>query len=251
MIKTELYHNFYFLKIHFHKFHYTDSRQGSPYHYFAYMEKGNAKIVSKGKTISVNEGELFYIPKNLGYQSYWYGEDEISFFSYGCNDFFADDTKFLDLQVIQCPQEFVMPLIAIPTDGTNICTQTIGSFFHAVAKLLPYMEKTAISEKKTRLIQAKKYLADHPHCSNTELAASCHISLPYLYKLFKTYDNETPNMYRQKVLCNKATDLLITTDLSVEEISDTLNFSSSGYFRKIFKEHIGQTPREFRKLYSF
>ena len=251
MISTKLYNNFCFLKVNFEKFHYTDNRVGSQYHYFAYMEKGTSKIVSKDKTIYVKEGDIFYIPKGTGYQSYWYGSQEISFFSYACNDLLASDTLSLDLQVINCPQQLAVQLTAIPTDEDEISTQTIGNFFSTVAKLLPYMEKVNVSETKKLYAYAKKYLNDNPCCSNTQLAAVCNISLPYLYKIFKKYNSESPNICRQKVLCSRAAELLITTDLSIEQISCILEFSSSCYFRKIFKEHLGQTPSEFRKLYSF
>ncbi len=251
MIDPKLYSDFCFLKANFNKFHYTDNRKGSPYHYFAYMEKGNAKIVAKEKTIQVNSGDIFYIPKNISYQSYWYGTDEISFFSYGCNNLLAVDTNFLDLQIVKCPKELACTLSSISTDGTNIRVKDIGLFFSTVAAILPYMEQTPVSSAKSSLLQAKKHLHQNPYCSNEELALKCKISLPYLYKIFKNIENETPNTYRQKVLCNKAKDILRTTDISVEQISNMLEFSSSNYFREIFKKQTGMTPREFRKLYSF
>ncbi len=251
MIESKSYADFCFLKNSFHNFHYTDNRKGSPYHYFAYMEKGRAKIVSKERTIFINEGDLFYIPKNTSYQSYWYGNDESSFFSYGCSDLFATDTHFLALQVIRCPKELAVSLSAVSTDGTKIRMKDIAAFFNTVATFLPYMEQTPISIAKNTLLQAKKHLRDHPNCSNEELAQECQISLPYLYKLFKTIENETPNAYRQKVLCNKAKDLLQTTDLSIEQISTMLEFCSSAYFRETFKKYVGMTPRAFRKLYYF
>ena len=136
-------------------------------------------------------------------------------------------------------------------DMTNIIMHNIGVFFSVVANLLPYMKKISLSTEKNIIAKAKKYLHSNPYCSNKQLAAECNISLPYLYKIFKTHDSETPNVYRQKALCSQATDLLTRTDLSIEQISSILKFSSSVYFRKIFKEHIGQTPREFRKLHSF
>ena len=52
---------------------------------------------------------------------------------------------------------------------------------------------------------------------------------------------------KQEILCEKAVQLLTTTDLSVEEISNRLLFSSSSYFRKIFKKYTGKTPRQIRK----
>ncbi len=251
MINTKLYSDFCFSKVNFNKFHYTDNRTGSLYHYFACMEKGTARIVSKDKTIFVNEGDIFHIPKNLSYQSYWYGNDEISFFSYGCSNLLACDANFLDLQVIKCSQESSIALSSIPTDGTNVKIKDIGCFFSTVAMLLPNMKKTSISNANDTLMKAKEYLHTNPHCSNTQLATACGISIPYLYRIFKNTENESPNTYRQRVLCDKAKDILRTTDFSIEQISSMLDFSSSGYFRKIFKKYTGMTPREFRKLYYF
>ena len=99
----------------------------------------------------------------------------------------------------------------------------------------PYMKKISLSTEKNIIAKAKKHLQSNPYCSNKQLAAECNISLPYLYKIFKTHDSETPNSYRQKSLCNQAADLLTRTDLSIEQISSILKFSSSNYFRKIFK----------------
>ena len=251
LINTELYTDFRFSKVNFNKFHYTDNRIGSSYHYFAYMEKGTAKIVSENKTILIKEGDLFHIPKNTSYQSYWYGNEEISFYSYGCNNLLSHDTRFLDIQIVECPKKLAISLTSIPTDVTDIHIKDVAEFFATVAMLLPYMKKRPLSNANDILIKAKKYLCSNPYCSNNELAKECKISLPYLYKLFKSLEQGTPNTYRQKVLCDKAKDILTTTDLPIEQISSMLSFSSSGYFRKIFKEHTGITPSEFRKSYYF
>lgn len=250
MNNIELSPCFNFLNLRFCKYHTTDNRKGAPHHYFAYMEKGHAKLVSENKTVYVNEGEIFYIPKNLSYQSFWYGDSEISFHSYGLGAILAADAGFLDLQVINCPKELVTLLAQIPTVGSDISAEIIGSFFSVVAKLLPYMKKSYSSHSQKMLITAKNYLNANPNCSNSRLAQICNISVPYLYKIFKKYEDTSPNSYRQAILCNKASEILTTTDLSIEEISSFLNFSSGAYFRKIFKEHTGTTPREYRKTHS-
>jgi len=249
MNNIELSPCFIFLKLRFSKYHRTDNSAGAPHHYFAYMEKGNAKIVSKNKTIYINEGDIFYIPKNLSYFSYWYGNNEISFHSYGMGAMLACDANFLDLQVIKCPKELNRQLSCIPTSGADLSAEVIGNFYSVIAKLLPYMEKNYYSPGQKILLTAKKHLDAMPYCTNTQLASACNISIPYLYKIFRKYECASPNSYRQKVLCDKASEMLATTDLSIEEISRILKFSSSAYFRKIFKEHIGTTPSAYRKLH--
>ena len=67
MKHINLCENFYFNNIKFTKHHYTDCRMGCPVNYIAYMKTGTAKIVSDKKTIYINEGDVFYIPKGLKY----------------------------------------------------------------------------------------------------------------------------------------------------------------------------------------
>ena len=44
-----------------------------------------------------------------------------------------------------------------------------------------------------------------------------------------------------------AIELLANTDMTVEEISRRVGFSSSNYFRKIFIKLTDKTPKELRK----
>ena len=44
----------------------------------------------------------------------------------------------------------------------------------------------------------------------------------------------SPIVYKHNILIQHALDMLIHTDLSIEEISVKLGFSSANYFRKIF-----------------
>ena len=104
--------------------------------------------------------------------------------------------------------------------------------------------------KKIKLDKIKNYIQKNPLSPLYEAAEKCGISTPYLYLLFKN-EETTPNEFKQKVLCDKAANLLTVTDKPIEEISSELGFSSSSYFRKILKKHLGQTPREIRNTPKF
>ena len=68
-----------------------------------------------------------------------------------------------------------------------------------------------------------------------------------MYHLLKTKLGKTPNRLRQEAKCQQAVKLLTCTDLSVEQISTQLGFSSSSYFRKIFHSKVHKTPTAYRK----
>ena len=65
-------------------------------------------------------------------------------------------------------------------------------------------------------------------------------------EVFRREVGLTPVRYRHTLLVQEAMGLLLRTNLTVEEISDRLGFSSSCYFRRVFSSIAGKTPREIR-----
>lgn len=246
--------NFSFYRVHFDKYHYTDNRRGSPMNYIARMLKGTAQIVSKHGNIKINEGDIFFIPVNLPYQSYWYGddEDEIEFLSYGFLNIEAKEKLNYNLQVVDCDDAFKNLISKIPTEGSSLSCETLSTFYGTLSRLIPYLKQNQPISKKDELVKrAKKYITSHTDCSVAEVAQSCYISEPYLYMLFKENVGCTPNDYRLKAKCKKGIEYLLTTDKTVEEISSLIGFSSASHFRRVLKSHMGLTPKEVRKGSDF
>ena len=57
----------------------------------------------------------------------------------------------------------------------------------------------------------------------------------------------SPGQYRLELRLIKAKELLLTTNLSVAEISTRLHFECIGQFSTFFKKKSGVSPLEFRK----
>lgn len=239
------YNNFLFYHHKFIDYHYTDNRKGAPFNYLAYMVSGHSKIVSADKTIFTNAGNVFFIPKNLGYQSYWYGEN-IDFLSFGFSDLNTADNIKYDLQIVSCDKSATEKVMNIPTVGASIDCDTLCAFYGAMSAVIPYMKYISSCKKELIVEKAKNYIYKNPACNIPDVATHCLVSEPYLYNLFKKVEKSTPNCFKQKILCQKSIELLTTTDKTVEEISSILNFSSASYFRKVLKKHTGETPRRIR-----
>ena len=92
-------------------------------------------------------------------------------------------------------------------------------------------------------------MALHPDFKVGDLARHCSMSESGLYAFFREYAGTTPIDMKHRMKVEQAIGLLATTDLSIEEISDRLKFSSAAYFRKIVKEQTGKTPSALRREY--
>lgn len=68
----------------------------------------------------------------------------------------------------------------------------------------------------------------------------------YLTSAVKRVSGITPSEWLARVIVQKAKELLATTTLTVQQISDELNFPTASFFGQYFKRHVGTTPRLFR-----
>ena len=86
-----------------------------------------------------------------------------------------------------------------------------------------------------------------PALTNATLAAECNISEVYFRKLFTKHFGISPKQFIIEMRIQKAKELLREGALSVISISERCGFSNPYHFSRLFKEHTGITPSEYRK----
>lgn len=239
-----------FFSSHFQNDHYTDVRSGCVLNYLALLQKGSVKIVCEDQTLTAKAGEVIFFPKGLRYQSYWHGEPDIQFLSFGFSTMPAADQKNYLLQTVPFPASVPDLLLQIPRTGKQVDSQSLSLFYSALAQIIPHLAwDTDTGSSLASTVAA--FMRSHPHAPISQVAKACGISQPHLYATFRQNMGITPNHYRQSVLCQMAVELLATTDKTVEEISAILHFSSAAYMRKVLQQHTGMTPKQIRKNTHF
>nr|MBQ4318799.1 helix-turn-helix transcriptional regulator [Clostridia bacterium] len=86
--------------------------------------------------------------------------------------------------------------------------------------------------------------------SRIELKALCDryfLSKASLCARFKRVMKCSIMEYLLQIRLSKARDLLLVSDLSIEEVADSCGFSSANYFRTAFKRTLGVSPLSYRK----
>jgi AraC-like DNA-binding protein len=80
------------------------------------------------------------------------------------------------------------------------------------------------------------------------LASELNVSYSWFRRSFKDYTGSSPTQYILLIKSQKAKELLANTDLTINEISEKLHYTSPYYFSVSFKRTSGMTPGEFRKM---
>ena len=76
------------------------------------------------------------------------------------------------------------------------------------------------------------------------------MSIPSLMRNFKKEFNSTPHAYLNNIRLAQAKNLLITTNLSINDLSLQIGFNDPLYFCKFFKQKTGFSPSEYRKKHT-
>lgn len=235
-----------FMDYQFTKYRHTDAADGANMHFLAVVEEGTCRLVSKKTTVELQAGDAFYIPLGIPYHSYWYGKPNIRFLSFGFTMFPEAVSVKYAMQKLPSDEITLSLLRAIPRQRQPD-SNALAKLYTALSHVLPHMRYDDANSAEVVLENAKHYMIRHPEKRIPDVAKYCCISASRLYAIFKEVAGVSPNEYRQELLCKQAEDLLITTDRSIQDISDCLNFSSPSYFRKILRKYTGKTPREIRK----
>ena len=151
---------------------HTDNRCGVDMHFLAYMLSGWARLVSVHEDITVQTGEMLYIPLHCRYQSYWYGHPTVSWISLAFRDFPDPAGRAFPLQRIVPTDSDRDRMLAIPRDRPVDCTAA-GQLLTLLGQLLPRMVTADPDPRAARIRQSVQYMEAHPRAPIPELAKQC------------------------------------------------------------------------------
>jgi len=101
-------------------------------------------------------------------------------------------------------------------------------------------------DKKIR-IQVQKRKSDRKlNPSLTQLAEEVGLSVSHYSRKFKQLTHQSPKQYFLNYRIEIARDLLATSTIRIEQISNSLGYSDPAFFSKQFKTKTGQSPDQFR-----
>ena len=235
-------------ELNFENTYTTGSLQSYARPCIGYLKRGLGKFFCNGNTYFAHEGDLIYIAKDTKYYSIWYGEPEIDFYSISFD--FAQPYAFYDyrFQIVKnYPAELPNALFEANMSDPM---RALSLMYALLADLYQRMETEQVSVQSGAVEQAIMHIENHytePLVIDA-LCKQCHLSRSSLFDAFKRRTGVSPIVYKHNLMIQHALDMLTHTDLTVDEISQRVGFSSSNYFRTVFTKMTGKTPKSVRNL---
>lgn len=234
------------------------TRNPRPFHIVSQIKRGQAVFTGANKTITLNEGDVFFIPMGETYLSEWSGGEVVYcssvFFSFETG---KDPTAEKSYSLEKIGGDSAKKISALIGEMQSLKDKTkfwdfrLLERFYALCEALfdelEYSPKSA----NTHAVQAALDHIDKnfdTEISVKQLAELCNFSESRFHHIFKQVVGMSPIAYKHKVAINHALLYLESEHgYTVEEVSDKCGFSSSIYFRRIFKKITGKSPREYKK----
>lgn len=230
-----------------------------PFHVVSYVNRGRAIFKSKYNTITLKEGDVFFIPMGETYRSEWSGGEVVYctsvFFSFETGrDPTADSTYKLQKLDGECGQkigELVLKMSRQKNSQKYLDFAALADFYVLCGELFGGVENSPRAVNTSVIQNALDHIDANydTEISVKKLAELCNFSESRFHHVFKEITGMSPIAYKHKVAVNHA-QLYLSSErgYTVEEVSDKCGFSSSIYFRRVFKKITGMSPREYKRV---
>ena len=236
-----------------------------------YAISGSAKIYSGDSCDEIHSGQIHYIKAGPMHKII---ADSDSNFNYICIGFSPDSTNsdiksFTDMRketdfFIKTDDDSIRNLAMMllnefyihDSAGRAMIEAYLLQILISAARIyrgnLSYIDKQSVSTSNYAVYNALRYIdREYMHITGVQdVAKTLSYSACYLSHIFSEKVGMSVKEYIIKKKLTVAAEMLVMDKLSIEEISEYLNFNSAHTFRQAFKRIYSVNPSEYRKVNS-
>jgi AraC-like DNA-binding protein len=134
----------------------------------------------------------------------------------------------------------------------NVEYSSLGYLYRFLAILIAkhnLEDETGKKSSESYSSRAIRYIEENytKNLKVSDITKMLKIDRSHLFRIFKEDLQISPQQYILKFRLNKACTLLRSSNFSLGEISELLQFSDPMYFARIFKKHLNISPSAYRK----
>ena len=221
-----------------------------PYHDLTYCISGEMHYVYEGKAYVLKEGDGILFPQGSVRTRKGSNAPAVySSFNIACDGFtpavcgyIPNCVRFDTVRIIESVKKAYDSLSEMKSQ------QCLSLFFYLYYQLI----ETVKNNEHPHVKRIKKYVAAHYKEKITleEIAEAVHLTPQYCCALFSKSMGQTLFDFITEKRIEEAQSLMITTSLSLTEISALCGFEDYNYFSRIFKKCKSMNARQYRRLHT-
>ena len=216
--------------------------------------RGKVEYYFKDKTITVNEGEMIFLPKESTYKCKVISENESSCIIINMNDNFEkkEPEKYLFYD-FHCADYFINNFTDLWNFGDMADKCKCMSYLYDLIFFICNHEKISYSQKKKFYITspAIDYLKKHIFDTSLkidELHKLCGVSNTYFRKIFILEFGISPKKYITEKRMLHAKSIIDSGEFNtVKQLALSVGYSDALYFGKVFKKYYGFSPKNINE----
>jgi AraC-like DNA-binding protein len=243
--------------------------------YFAFISSGKKIWKSIYRSYEVSEGDIIFVKKGANLTHQFFDDEFCAIFMFIPDDFIKEFLK-RNTALLAASQKDLSGQDAVLRVHQN---ELLDNYYHSIKSYLSLTEKPneqllilKFEELLLSLFSNKKHqeLTDYfiALCQNQQYHMSrvmeenfgynlklddyallCHMSLSTFKKIFKQYYLTTPAAWLLQRKLDLASHKIMTSDLSISQISFECGFEDTSHFIRVFKQRNKLTPLQYRQKY--
>lgn len=234
---------------------YEVHRNCLDYFMFAVIDSGRMFFRYRGAEFEVHAGEAVLLDCRLPHT---YGAVESVSFRYiyfrggsseeyyrllaGEQGYFVRPVRSVEVQ------SAMQSIFALITDTTCDEHRISAQMYRLLAELA-VQDGQKESVQNAAVLRAIAFMEHHfsEKLSIEQIADQVNLSEYYFSRLFRKYTSMSPHAYLVNLRITMARQLLAASQKSVERVAEECGFHSTTNFIRSFREHVGCTPKQFRR----
>lgn len=160
-----------------------------------------------------------------------------------------EDDRFIEPNITHAIIDSTSTLLEMQTTPEKIQDVTIAGILAMSAEV----QKEKRSDYHPLVRRTEDYVFSHLHdkITVTEIAQNLSADPEYLTTVFHRYTGKSIKKYIIDEKINRAQNLLVNSDFTIEEIAIYLGFSDSSHLGREFKKRMQMSPKEYRKKVQY
>lgn len=220
------------------------------YHAFSFREKGNACYTAGAEQTRVRDGDILFVPENLGYHIKAEHEElyvihfELTEKKQNCLEVFHVE------DCVKAKRLFALCYDVWNQKKPGYYFKCLSIFYNILELMNVSAMDTLMEEDYLKIKPAVNYLHMHfsdSDCSVLKLCSMVQMSDTWFRKLFYKYYGTTPVKYINHLRISHAKELIESGYYKIEQIAEMAGFEDSKYFSTVFKQYTGCSPADYKK----